>query len=535
MGPEDRDSRLAAPGTSRRAFIRNSVVAGGALVGGPALLSACGGGTASTSGSVAEAGTPKRGGALTLGVSGGSSQDTLDPHKWSSQIDGARVCQMYEWLAARKRDASGTMPFLGTEFTPNATGDEITVKLRPGVTFHNGKSLTSEDVVFTYHRILDPKEGTSALALFGPVIDRVEAVDPLTVRFKLKLPFNAFEDFVSNSESGIIPVGWDPKNPVGTGPFKFHSMTPGQQSVFNRNENYWDSPRPYVDSVTIIDLTEDSARVNALVSGAVDAIDSVPYALIPSVQANPNLQALISETGNWYPITMRVDRAPFNDPRVRQAFKWIVDRPQMIKEAYGSRARLGNDLFAIDDPVYAHQLLQRQQDIEKAKFLLKQAGHDGLTVNLVTAPIENGVVESCVVFAQQAKAAGVNVQLTKLDNTTFYNDQYLQRVFSVDWWDAQSFLSGVAYTLIPTASYGETHYNNAQFNKWYLQAAGAKDLATKKEICLKMQQQLWYDGGHIIPGFLDNIDAYSKKITGFVTNKTGFNLNYWGCKDVWFV
>ena len=107
---------------------------------------------------------------------------------------------------------------------------------------------------------------------------------------------------------------------------------------------------------------------------------------------------------------------------------------------------MGNDLFAIDDPVYAHQLLQREQDIEKAKFLLKQAGHDGLTVNLVTAPIENGVVESCVVFAQQAKAAGVDVQLTKLDNTTFYNDQYLQRVFSVDWWDAQSFLSGVAYT-----------------------------------------------------------------------------------------
>ena len=87
----------------------------------------------------------------------------------------------------------------------------------------------------------------------------------------------------------------------------------------------------------------------------------------------------------------------------------------------------------------------------------------------------------------------------------------------------------------PNPSYGETHYNNAQFNRWYVQAAGAKDLATKKEICLKMQQQLWYDGGHIIPGFLDNIDAYSKRITGFVTNKTGFNLNYWGCKDVWFV
>ena len=221
--------------------------------------------------------------------------------------------------------------------------------------------------------------------------------------------------------------------------------------MFVRNENYWEHPKPYVDSVTIIDLTDDSARVNALVSGAVDAIDSVPYALLPSVQANPNLHALVSQTGNWYPLTMRVDQPPFNDPRVRQAMRLLIDRNQMLSDAYGGHARMGNDLFAIDDPLYDHSIPQRQQDIEQAKSLLKQAGHgDGLTVNLVTAPIENGVVQSSVVFAQQAKAAGVNVNLTKLDTTTFYNNQYMQRTFSVDWWDAESFLSGTAYTQLPT-------------------------------------------------------------------------------------
>ena len=141
----------------------------------------------------------------------------------------------------------------------------------------------------------------------------------MTVRFKFKFPFNSFEDFTGDASWGIVPVGYNPKHPIGTGPFKFQSFTPGQQSVFTRNEDYWGVGRdgvrmPYVDSVVIVDLSDDSARLNALVSGAVDAIDSVPYALLASVQSSSTVEPLISQTGNWYPITMRVDRAPFKDP-----------------------------------------------------------------------------------------------------------------------------------------------------------------------------------------------------------------------------
>jgi peptide/nickel transport system substrate-binding protein len=532
MGPVDRDFALPATGTSRRAFLREAIAAGAAVVGGPALLAACGGVSQT---STQAGGAPKRGGALLLGVSGGGAKDTLDPHTWSAQIDGARVCQLYEFLAVRDHNYE-LKPMLGTDFIPTAGGRQMLVKLRQGVTFHNGKPLTADDVVYTFHRVLDPKVGAAEYGQFKPVIDRVETVDKSTVRFTFKLPFTQLMDFAGSSSLGIIPVGWDPNHPVGTGAFKFESFNPGQQSVFTRYSDYWDSPGPYVDSVTISDISDDSARVNALTSGAVHAIDNVPYALLPTLQGNSNVSVLIAETGNWYPLTMRVDRPPFKDPSVRQAFRWLIDRPQMVQEAYGNRARVGNDLFAIDDVLYAHDIEQREQDIDKAKFLLKQAGYgDGLTVNLVTAPIENGVVESCVVFAQQAKAAGVNVQITKLDNTTFYNSQYLQRVFSVDWWDAESFLSGTAYTQTPTANYPETHYDNPQFNKWYLEAIGTSDLSLQKELAHNMQQQLWTNGGEIIPGFPDNIDGYSRKVTGFVPSKTGFNLGYWGCRNVWFV
>jgi peptide/nickel transport system substrate-binding protein len=540
MGPEDPESRFYERGTSRRRFIRDAVATGGVLAGS-SLLAACGSSSSSSSGTASNAaapatvGTPKMGGAMRLGVSGGSSKDTLDPHTWAQQIDGARVCQLYDFLAYRDPDYV-LKPMLGVEFTPNRSSDQMLVKLRPGVTFHSGKPLTADDVVFSFQRVMNPSVGAAEYGQFTSIIKKVEAVDSGTVRFTFKFPFNQLEDFAGSSSMGIIPVGWTEDKPDGTGPFKFKSFSPGQQSVFVRNENYWDHPKPYVDSVTIIDLTDDSARVNALVSGAVDAIDSVPYALLPSVQANPNLHALVSETGNWYPLTMRVDQPPFNDPRVRQAMRLLIDRNQMLSDAYGGHGRMGNDLFAIDDPLYDHSIPQREQDIEQAKSLLKQAGHgDGLTVSLVTAPIENGVVQSSVVFAQQAKAAGVNVNLTKLDTTTFYNNQYMQRTFSVDWWDAESFLSGTAYTQLPTSHFNETHYNNPQLTKWYQQAVSTTNFAMQKEIAAKMQQQLWQNGGEIIVAFADNIDAYSTKVTGFIPNKTGFNLNYWGVKSAWFV
>jgi peptide/nickel transport system substrate-binding protein len=531
-GPADR---------SRRQFLRDGALAGGVLIGGPSLLAACGGGgsgapVTSSGGTPTAGGTPKRGGALKVGISGGSAKDTLDAHVILSNIDNARLYNLYEWLTIRDQDYK-IKRVLATDFIPNSKADEYTVKLRPDVKFHNGKTLSAEDVIFSFKRILDPKTGAGGKALLSAFIDPngMKAVDPLTVHFKLLRPFTAFEDFVGKQLIAIVPVGYDPKNPVGTGPFKYQSFTPGQRSLFVRNDDYW-GEGPYVDSVEIINFNEDSARVNALVSGEVHAIDTVPASLLRTVQGNPNLNLLVSETGAWRPITMRVDRAPFDDVRVRQAFRLIVDRKQMVEQAYAGQARVANDLYAIDDTeLYAKDLPQREQDIEQAKSLLKKAGRENLSVELVTGAVQAGVVESCVVFAQQAKAAGVNVKVTKLDGTTFYNDQYLQRTFSVDWWNGNSYLCQVAYGDGPNPSYNECHWSNPAYNKLYYQALAELDVNKRREIAHKMQEMTWNEGGLIIFGFPNNLDGYSKKITGFVPDKTGQQLTSFGFKRVWFV
>ena len=153
----------------------------------------------------------------------------------------------------------------------------------------------------------------------------------------------------------------------------------------------------------------------------------------------------------------------------------------------------------------------------------------------MTAEIENGVTESCVVFAQQAKAAGVNVQISKVTPTVLYNSQYLKRAFSVDSWPTLSFFVDTAYSCGPGASFNETHFNNPQFNKWYYQLLATNNVSLQKEIASEMQKMLWNEGGEIIPGLVNQVDAYSRKVTGFVPDKTGWALTHFDFRLVSFV
>src|SRR5690606_20073687 len=197
---------------------------------------------------------------------------------------------------------------------------------------------------------------------------------------------------------GIVPEGYYPKKPIGTGPFKFSSFTPGQESVFARYDDYWRDGQPYVDELRVVNFTDDTARTNALLAGQVDAIESLPYAMIRVIEADPTLRVIKSETGNWNPFTMRVDVKPFSDVRVRQAMRLCVDRDEMITQLLSGNGRVANDMYSPYDPFYAKDLPQREYDPDKARSLLKAAGHEGLKVQLTTAPVSQGIVEAAQVL-----------------------------------------------------------------------------------------------------------------------------------------
>jgi peptide/nickel transport system substrate-binding protein len=364
----------------------------------------------------------------------------------------------------------------------------------------------------------------------------LKKMDDQTVRVTLEFANAGFPDDLGQYFNAIVPTDYDPNNPVGTGPFKYVSFTPGQQSEFAKFADYWEGGKPYADKLIIIDFPEDTARVNALLGGQVDAIDNLPAAQLQSVKSNPNLRVMSSETGAWQPFTMRVDQPPFDDVRVRQAFRLIVDREQMIQQVLSGQGSIANDLYARYDPVYASDLPQRQQDLEQAKSLLKQAGQEGLTVELVTAPVFQGIVEAAQVFAQQATGAGVNVKLRKVDSGTFYDpDKYLSWTFAQDFWASRAYLSQVAQGDLPDSPFNETHWKDPKFIDLIQQARAEVDDAKRKDILHEAQTMQYEQGGYIIPYFSNIIDAYSAKLGGFVEAKCGFPFgNYW-FKNIGFV
>ena len=233
------------------------------------------------------------------------------------------------------------------------------------------------------------------------------------------------------------------------------------------------------------------------------------------------------------PFTMNTQVAPFNDVRVRQAMRLLIDRKQMLDLVFKGNGTVGNDVTSRWDPAYDTSIPQREQDIEQAKSLLKAAGHENFTTELVCAEIAMGVTNTAQVFAQQAKAAGVTINLRKTTVTDFYGPQFLKYPFAFDYWGFQYYLPQVASELQPDSPYPESHWDNPQSNKLYRQALATVDEAKRTEICHEMQKIDHDIGGLIIPYFPPVIDAYNPTLQGVVPSKIGASWNNFDFMSYW--
>jgi peptide/nickel transport system substrate-binding protein len=230
---------------------------------------------------------------------------------------------------------------------------------------------------------------------------------------------------------------------------------------------------------------------------------------------------------------MRVDAAPFNDVRVAQAFRLIPDRPQLLDLVFGGYGLVANDLFSVWDPVYDSSIPQRTQDIDQAKFLLKQAGHEGMTIELVTADLAQGVISTAEVFAKQAAAAGVTVNLRQVSVTDFYGSNYLKWIFAQDYWYYDPYFPQVGLANLPTSGYNETHYENPQYLSLYAQALKTVDETKRKGIADEMQRLFFDTSGYIIPYFSPTIDGYSSKVGGVKESRLGVPFGFFNFKEMW--
>jgi peptide/nickel transport system substrate-binding protein len=504
-----------SPGFSRRQLFKYSGL-GAAAVAGSSFLTACGDDDDGGGGG----GPQQSGGILIHGATGGGSKDTLDPHAPVTTLDIARVNNLYEPLLFWNNNYE-LEPALAESVESSADGTKWTVKLRQGVTFHNGKDVTAEDAWFSIQRVSDPKAPLSAGGQLSQILDfdATKVVDATTLELALKVPYALLDGLLAEYTLGIIPTDFDIANPVGTGAFAYKSFDPGKTSTFTKYADYW-GDAAFVDELQIQDFPDPSAMVNALQAGQIQTVDSLPYNLIDTIEGAGG-GVLVSETGAWVPFTMRVDQAPFSDVRVRQAFRLIVDRQQMIDQTLSGYGSLGNDMYAPFDVAYASDLPQREQDIDQAKSLLAEAGQEGLQVELFTGDDIGSVGPAAAnLFVEQAKLAGVDVKVTK--KNPFYDDQYLQYTFAQDFWNTRNYIPQAVVGTFPPdqgGTYNETHWDHEEHRNLVNAAAQELDEAKRAELLHDAQEIEYNEGGLIIWGFRQNVDGYGANVQGLEPSK----------------
>jgi peptide/nickel transport system substrate-binding protein len=527
---------------------RRSMVMGAGGVAMAATLAACGGSSPTPSGgteTTGAAGTPKRGGDFRLGVTGGGSKDMMDGQNIVTKPDQARLMTAFETLLTF--DDNYQLQTDGLAESVEADNPtQYTIRIHDGIEFQNGKSFTADDVIYSLQRIGTQKNGLTGYAATATMdIKHLKKMDDRTVRLPLLSADSTVPQTLASYTFGMVPVGYekfsgDASTQIGTGCYKLKSFTPGQESTHERNPNYWRGDgSPWFDTVTITDFSDATAQLNALKGGQIDAMTDVPASQVDATKAG-GLGVLISQTGGWLPLTMAIDMPPFNDPKVRQAFRLIIDRQQILDQIGNGYGKIANDLYSPFDEGYDSSLPQRQQDIEQAKSLLKSAGKEGLSVDLITTNGAAGMVELASVFASQAKAAGVNV--TVKNDPNFYSDNsYLKVAFSTDFWGTRGYLNQVQQGSLPNSPYNETHWppksgTGSDFEDLYHQALAETDTNKRIDIQHQMQKYEYDIGGYIIPYFNALIDGYASNVKGLSPSKGTLNLAGFGhgFRTIWF-
>lgn len=523
----------AWPELSRRGFLRASgITVGGAVLGATTLASCGSSGTEVSSNPSTPAGKPKRGGTLKFGANGGATSDTLDAHLPVTNTDHARAAMLYDQLVRLDNDGKPEM-VLAESITPNTDATEWTIKIRSGVTTHSGKPFTAKDVVFSIRRMFEVKgSGAADLGPLDPA--QVSVADDTTVLLKYSQPYSEVVNGLTNYNSNMVPEGYDPAKPDGTGPFKFKEFTAGTSSTFVRNESYWQEGLPYLDAVVTTNVNDETAQINGLQSGQFDVINFLSATSIAPLKA-AGFATVISKTGGFGPFTMRVNQAPFSDVKVRQALKLVVDRKQMLEQVFGGNGTVGDDVFGVTDPLFPKDLPKVEQDIAKAKSLLKSAGQEGLKVKLITTDSAPGMVGAATVYATQAKAAGIDVSIQKQNQTDYFANSYLKVAFSQDYNPTNAYLIGVSqWTLGSASPYNPTFFDDPQYKDLFAQATATPDASKQKELIRQMATIDQERGGNVIPYFFPTIDAHSAKLQGVDESVTGFSPGGYYFKKFWF-
>ncbi len=500
---------------SRRAFVGRGLALGASLA---ALSSAA----ASLPASAAE--EPKSGGTLRLGLGGGSTTDSLNPLSWNDSVMIDVGFALFNGLVENGAD-NRPVPELAEKFEPKPGAAEWIFDLRKGVQFHNGKEFDADDAVYSLNLHLgDSKSGAA-----GPMkaVTGVKKLDKYQIQVSLASGDADFPTILTDYHIMMVPNGYtDWAKPIGTGAFTVDGFDPGVRIALKKAGAYWKGGRGHLDAVEYTVVNDTSARMNALISGQVDAINRADPKTVSRIEKSPTLE-IVRAAGGWYPVmAMMVDRDPYTNLDLRLALKYAVDREQMIKTLFSGYGTLGNDHpIPRSDPYFNKDLAQLKYDPEKAKFHFKKAGLSNPKVILQSSDAAfNGAVDMATLLQATGAKNGIPVEVKKEPADGYFDNIWLKGSFVASYWGgrpAATQMLSIAYKA--SAPWNESHWNNAKFETLLSEAQAETDEGKRKTAIYAMQELLRDEGGTLIPCFRDWLDAHNKKVGGH-TPHSGFDM-----------
>ncbi|TWD79055.1 peptide/nickel transport system substrate-binding protein [Kribbella amoyensis] len=490
---------------NRRGFLG---LAGGLAGGlGLAAVTGCGGSAGDP------AARPQQGGRFRAVYAGGGTKEVLDPHVQSLFVDIARHKAMYEKLVELGPDLK-PVPRLAEKWEPDAQAATWRFTLRDA-TFHDGRKLTAEDVLYSLSRVADPTapERVAQSSLAALDLRRCRAVDPRTVELTLTAPNAEFPALLAGIGTQIVRAGFkDPSKPVGTGPFSFVSFEAGRSMVARRFDEYWDGAAR-IEELHVLSA-EAEARANAVQGGQAEYANDMTATFARTAEAGRSVRIVAAKGSTLHAFVMKVDRPPFDNPDVRMAFKLLADRQRLVDVVLAGRGEVANDLFGKGYQYYPADLPQRERDVERAKSLLTKAGALNKEFEIFTADASAGFVEAATLFAEQVAEAGVKLKVTTGSAQTYAKDLLTQGTLGSHRSGAMPIPQYFTDRLLSKSPFNVTHWKRPEFDAGFAAAQVLTDEDARAAKYGELQRTLRDEGGILAWGHPDFLVAVGPKVQG---------------------
>ncbi len=447
--------RHAAGKMSRREFLGQASALGISMAAANTMFA-----------SGAKAASPVKGGTLKMGLGGGESTNSLDPATALSQVPFHATRTFGETLVDVNPDGSLDMR-LAEAIESSDDAKTWVFRIRKGVEFHNGKTMTPEDVLETMRRHSDENSKSGALGIMQGISAMKVDGDNFIVTLgqaTADLPY-----LMSDYHLVIQPDGGrdNPASGIATGAYRVVANEPGVRHVFERFANYWDDSRGHFDSVEMAVINDATARNAALQSGQVHIVNLVDPKVARLLDRAPGLSVKNVAGRGHYVFIMHCNTAPFDNNDLRLALKYAINREEMVEKILQGYGTVGNDIpINAAYPLFDETIPQRTYDPEKAREHYKKSGHDGSPIVLRVSEVAfPGAIDAAQLFQQSAEAAGIPLEIKREPGDGYWSEVWNKQPFSASYWGGrpvQDQMYSTAY--LSTADWNDTRFFNEHFD-----------------------------------------------------------------------